>query len=486
MIGTQFGRFLASTLPLAAAAAAVLPMDARSVPVASAQVFSMAAPGGPGGGGGPGGRAISRASLERYARVLGMDEAQVQAADALHEAYLAGTKAAGREMASKMKELDADLKDGDSDAIHNRIPAVMREHAEKTRQLEQTLIDDLRSVLTPQQVESRWPAFERLRTREQWLRSGVLSGSNVDLISLVEDLKLPEADRTRVAPTLDQYEHDMDRVLRDLARDAAESRKAERARGAGEGPIVMTFDPASMRERMKKQREDSARIRDINQRYARLLASELPDELRGRLEEQFKIASFRNVYKESPTARKLSAAEKFDDLTPAQRERLREIADGYRRQARAANDRWAAAQAQAEADGRFAGGGGGGGIMFNIGDDGPGGRGQPDDLKDARQARRELDKKLDAELDGLLSEDQKARLPKVQTAGRRFGPGGEEIDILTDGEGGHAVFVSAIESAEGDGEEGVVVSRSVIVTTSDEPNDDSEAKPTKKPEKKKE
>lgn len=484
MIGTQFGRFLASTLPLAAAGAAVLPMDARSLPIASAQMFSMAAPGVAGGGGGPGGRAISRASLERYARVLGLDETQVQAADALHEAYLAGTKAAGREMASKMKELDADLKDGDSDAIQNRIPAVMRAHAEKTRQLEQTLIDDLRSVLTPQQVESRWPAFERLRLREQWLRSGVLSGSNVDLTSLVEDLKLPEGDRTRVAPTLEQYEHDMDRVLQDLARDAAESRKAERARGAGDDPIVMTFDPASMRERMKKQREDSARIRDINQRYARLLASELPDELRGRLEEQFKFASFRNVYKESPTARKLSAAEKFDDLTPAQRERLREIADGYRRQVRTANDRWAAAQAQAEADGRFAGGGGG--IMFNIGDDGPGGRRQPDDLKDARQARRELDKKLDAELDGLLSDEQKARLPKVQTAGRRFGPGGEEIDILTDGEGGHAVFVSAIETAEGDGEEGVVVSRSVIVSTSEEPHDDPEAEPTKKQEKKKE
>lgn len=431
--------------------------------VAEAQIIVH---GGPGGGmgmpGGPGAR-LGRAAIERYGRLLGLDDAQQQAVAALHEAYTESNRAAGKQMSEKMRELEGALKDGDMDVVHEKMPAVMEEHRRRTGELEKSFLDDLRAVLTNEQLESNWPRVERLRKRDQWLRTGVLSGSNVDLTTLVEDLKLPAADRERVQPTLEQYEQDMDRALTEVQR-AHDERAAKNDNGGRRmegGRRMIMFDNENFQAQQKSQREESGRIKELNQRYARLLAADLPEELRGKLEEQFKFASFRQIYRESTTERKLAAAEKFDDLTPEQRERLRGISESYRRQARSANDRWSIAQERAESEGKATGGGGMGMVFMN------GGQGQPEDLREARTARRDLDKQTDSELDGLLSDSQRDRLPKARTAQR--GGFGEDVDVLTDGEHG-AVFISAIETAdEAEDGSGVVVQRSVIVSTDQPP-----------------
>jgi hypothetical protein len=71
------------------------------------------------------------------------------------------------------------------------------------------------------------------------------------------------------------------------------------------------------------------------------------------------------------------------------------------------------------------------------------------------------------------------RLPKTQTV--RRGPGGENIDVLTDGEHG-AVFISAIETAdEAEDGSGVVVQRSVIVTTDEPPSPEAEKEKKNEP-----
>jgi Spy/CpxP family protein refolding chaperone len=480
-------RLITAMVPVLAIAGAAAPLALPAAASAQAVI------GGLGGGPVSAGR-IGKSALERYAKVLHLDEAQRQAAAALHDAYAEGNRAASKDMAAKMKDLEPQLKDGDMDAIENKIPAVMEEHGKRIGELEQTFLDDLKALLTPQQADSDWPRLERLRRREQWLRTGVLSGSNVDLTTVVDSLRLPDPDRAKLTDTLDQYEVDMDRVLQDVAR-AAEADQAARpapaarrggAGGGAPGARIMTFDAESMRKHMDKQREQSTKVKDVNQRYARLIAAALPEEFRAKLDEQYKVASFKSIYRDTSAAKKLAAAEKFDDLTPAQRDRLQSMADNYRRQARAANDRWAAAQEQAEAAGKYAGGGIG--MVFNMHEGGAGD--QPDDLKDARKARRELDKQFDSDLASVLTDAQKDRLPKVQTSGRMFG--GQNVDVIADGDGNHAVFVSAVavDGEEGDvedgGEDGVIVTRQVIVTHGDEQSPVDPQNPPKKDEPKKE
>lgn len=450
-------RLIVAGAVLATAPLAALGLGAS----APAQVFVAGEPGPSRAGGNA---TITPATLDRYAAILNLDDAQRQAANALHEAYLEGQHAASKAMADKLKELRPALEQGDRDVIENQMPAAMETRAKAVAKLEQTFLDDLKALLTPAQIDSAWPKLERLRRRDQMLRMGALSGSDVDLLTLVDRLKLSDADRTGLKDTLDLYEIDMDRLLQDIQRDRDE---AQQQSPAG-GPVVLELGNADqIRARVKARLEQAARIKALNQRYIRLISAALPEQQRAALEEQFKVASFRTIYRDSPAARKLAAAEKFDDLTPEQRARLRAMADAYRSQVRAANDRWAAAQAQAEADGKPVGGGTG--VMFA----GPGGAGgdQHDAFSNARQARRDLDKRLADDLDSVLTDDQRSRLPKPQTAARTIA--GQNVEVIGDGDGNHAVFVSRVaigddEDADGeDPEEGVIVHQ-VIVTTDDE------------------
>lgn len=458
---------------LIAAAGAGIALPAAT---ASAQIRMSTGPGE--GAGSPGG--ITRAALDRYAKALGLDEAQREAAAALREAYAEATRQAAKDFQSKMRSLEESAEDGDADVYMRQMPEVMGKHHEKMRQAEQSLLADIKALLTPEQAEQGWPRLERMRRREQWLRTGTLSGSNVDLHRLVESLNLPEEDRARLGETLEQYEVDLDRVLEGIQR-RAEDRAREQGlnRKDGPGARIMVLDGDSMREHLKQQREDSAKVKEINQRYTRLLAAQLPDDLRAKLEEQFRRTAFNQIYRETHAARRLAAAEKFDDLTPAQRERLHSIADRYRREAAAASDRWAAAQQRAEEDGRATGGGMGGMLMLGQESD------VPEDLRAARQARRDLDRQIDDELAGLLSEEQQARLPQQQVV--RRGPGGphdEEVEFILEGGEGNAVVFSHIEAIEDGGEGGGVIAQRIIVATSG-PGEEEPEKPAKEERRKK-
>jgi hypothetical protein len=439
-------------LALVTAAAALAP-----APGSSAQVQVRVA-GGPAGGFGPGPGAaagISKASLDRYAAILGLSAEQKETAAALHEAYTQDRAAASRDMQAQLTSLREGARDGDASALVEQIPALMRRHAELAAATEKQFIDDVRALLTAEQAD-RWPRVERLRRREQWLRAGPggfgpgagVSGSTVDLVAIVEALRLSDADRARLADTLEEYEQGMDRVLQDRDRAAAE----ERARAA-DGPLVLDAD--ALRAFAKSQHEQAMKVREVNQRYARILASLLPDDQKAAFEEQFRARSFRAVYGDSAASRRLAAAERLDDLTPQQRDRLAQIRDAYRQAARPLNDRWAAAQEQAENEGRFAGFP----MMLPFGAAAPS---ADDPVASARQARRDLDRRTAEQVDELLTAEQRARLPADRA--RRFaGADGGPSMLLSDEGPVDGDFVMVHEEDDGQG----VRMQAVIIGTSE-------------------
>lgn len=426
-IATRFVRSSALALTLVAGTLAI-------PHVASGQVNIRV--GGPGGGG-PMGGGVSRSSLDRYARILNLTPAQKDAAVALQEAYMQDQAAASREMQDAMKSVREGAQEGDMSVFAEQMPAIMKKHGEKVGALEKTFLDDVKSLLTPAQAAD-WPKVERLRRRESMLRFSSVSGAGVDLVTLVEGLKLGDADRAKLSATLEEYEQSMDRLLQDREADA----KAERAKD-GNGPRV--FDPESMQAVMKREREAGMKQRELNQRYARLLASQLPDDQKAALEEQFRTKSFRNVYGDSSASRRLAAAEKLDSLTPQQRERLAKIREAYKQAARPLNDRWASAQEQAENEGRW----GGGFPMMAFG--GREGADQNDELSQARKARRDLDKRTADQMNEILTPEQRDQMPKPQA---QFAGLGGQLE-----EGAVGEFIMVDEQDMGDG----VAVRSVII-----------------------
>lgn len=431
-----------SRLARTALLAATIISASLLAPSARAQVTMRM--GGPGGGFGGGGGGVSRASLDRYAKLLDLTPTQKETVNALHEAYMQDSAAASREMRDQMQSLQDSIKDGDMSVIHDKMPAIMKAQGEKSAALKKGFLADLKSVLTPAQ-QSAWPSLERLRRREQWLRFGMVSGSSVDLTTLVDGLDIVEADRAKLAPALEEYQTDMDRLLQERERQAQE----DQAKAAPAGERM--FDMESIQAAMKRDREQAMKVRELNQRFARVLAALLPDDKRAALEEQFKARSFRQVYGDSSAARRLTAADKLDDLTSDQRDRLARIRDSYKQSSRPLNDRWAAAQEKAENEGKA------GGFPFMMfGGEG----GQDDELGAARSARRDLDKKTADQINEVLTPDQQARLPKQQGRGQfgRFADfGGGDGDMV-------ATFVSEEDSGDGS-----AVQVHSIVISGDEP-----------------
>jgi len=374
---------------------------------------------------GMGGAEISKSSVEQYAKVLRLDAAQREAALMLQETYSEATRRATDEMQQSMKSVREEASDGDFTEFGEKMPKIMDTMGKKRSAAQEAFLKDLREILTPAQVEA-WPALERLRRRQSQLSFGMVSGSSVDLTTVVDSLKLPEAESRKLAGAMEQYEFDMDRLLQERERDDAAKKEKFDFNPAN-------FDMEKMRAGMDEARAQALKVRDLNKKYERQIASLLPDDARAKFASEVRARSFRKIYSEPHVAKMLDAALGFDDLDPTQKKQIVEMRAQYQKELDDANAKWAATLEQAESEGKA------GGMPFM------GGGGESDELKSARQARRDLDKKFSERVRTALNDKQRERLPKKESGDRmvHFGEGG-------DGEGG-GVFIQAVEIDDGEG-----------------------------------
>lgn len=359
---------------------------------------------------GGGDSVISENQLEKYAKIAGMSEDQTQAAAMLHEGYQAQVRELQDAVRSKMEAArDAFRETGDPSEFQ-----AMREEMTKVRadrkKLDASFMNDVKALLTDEQV-AKWSKVEMAMNRDQLMRRGMLSGERVDLFRLVDDLKLADESRAPVDGLLSQYEVDLDREL--VKRDAFTEKVITQMDELRE-------DPAKAQAMLEEGRTAGVRVRDVNRRYARQISDLLPAESKAAFDTAFQRESFPTVYRESSVTRGVNAAMGFDDLTEEQRGKLQEISEKYTREAATLNEKLAKAEEENEMTmtaERMMGGRRGGG--------GGGGEGEETPLQLARQERRELDRKTNEALRGVLTESQREKLPRNEMRGGRGG-GGEE------------------------------------------------------------
>lgn len=338
--------------------------------------------------------AFSTRDMERYADFLNLTPEQRDAAKALVEGYQSEYERIAREMRDASDAAREEFRDTRDFTVWDDLRPKFEAFQKRRRELEQSLFNDVKVLLTDDQT-SRWPALERLRRRDQSLRRGFLSGEAVDVIRLFDDLKPPPELRDRAKPILDQYEMEIDRALveRDERYEDGFSRGMDLWRAG---------DLAAVADVFNKAREAAVNVRDANRRYARQVEAVLPDDLRESFSRQFLERSFPRVYRPSDAQRALDAAAAFNDLSPDQRAALAELRASYSRELQSANRRWADAIEQQE-------------LTITPMDLMRGG-GNPA-VRDARVARRDLDRRTLDKLRALLSEDQSARLPEPRRGG---------------------------------------------------------------------
>ncbi len=355
--------------------------------------------------GGPGGSSmVSKRSIERYGELVGWGEETQETAKAVHQGYTAAMEEAQKARRTAFEEIRRSSEDtGDHSVFMEKMPKLEAEHAETTKRLEKALFDDLKALLASPEQEAKWEKVERMRRREVGLREATLSGEGVDLVEVVNGLKLAPEVLGAVSPALDEYEGDMDRAL--------EAKLALKADVDGFKPTADQAERQKAMEKMQKAmaegKEASKRVQDVNQRHARRISDALPEANRVAFDEELKKRSFPRVYRTSSVSRDLTGAMGLSDLSADQRSALADIKAQYERDLAAANDRWASAIRESEEtaqEGAFATGSG---VMrISMGD-------EPEGLKEAKKARRELDEKAADKVKSILTPGQREKLPKA-------------------------------------------------------------------------
>lgn len=374
-----------------------------------------------GSGGGMFGRMgdapISATELERYASILGLTESQKAVAKDLHEAYLAETEEFSRNQREAFSALREEARDDPS--VFSKMGEMMQAARAKRQAMESAFLTDMKATLAPEQ-QGKWESVERTRRRDRSMSRGLMAGERLDVVRMVEALKLSPEQAAAVTPVLDQYEIDVDRelVVRNQVFDKAQEGMRE-VMGGG--------DLTKMQEMFEQGRAAAMKVRDVNRRYARQIEAQLPEEKRAAFAEAVRRQSYPMIYRPSQTSRLVEAVNAMADMTGEQKQTITEINERFTREYAAVSQQLEVAQNRVEENltaqnimaamggGRGGGGGGGGGGVWSL-------MNSPE-AAELRTKRRDLDQATAERIQAVLTPEQRAKLPERNA--RDGGGGGE-------------------------------------------------------------
>jgi len=284
---------------------------------------------------------VNALDIAFLSRIAAFDEAQKEAAGNLVLGYESRFRLAMR----KIKAFEASMassmeKGGMADAgVMKRGMAVMAKGHRFLTRIRRELLDDLRSLLTEEQVP-KWEAFERRIQRKGVGQGEMAFGGNmsqVDLPGMLEgafvDGAMPSDEMMEI---VESYEREMQPLVAEISAIEAEQVVAiEKAAEADGFNIIELF--GRMEAGQVKAEELGVRVQALNQQYFKRLSGMMEGEPRMVFEEAM-IASamqpldmFRFNERQVPDPFELSREiDRLKDLTEAQRERVREIAAAKR------------------------------------------------------------------------------------------------------------------------------------------------------------
>ncbi|MFI4881085.1 MAG: hypothetical protein ACIAQU_00715 [Phycisphaerales bacterium JB064] len=355
-------------------------------------------------------RTLSRERVERMSEAVGLDDVQLEIALELFKEVEAKRQALSDALREAMEDARELREDGDFTKMMARVKEVSAKHQEAVNQLEQTYLQDLQAMLLPEQQEA-WPKAERIYRRGQHMGSLMRSQARVDVDELVRTEFATAYEREDVAEVLERWAVQVDSLLVERVRKAEDI-----GGGPGFQGGVFMIDGE---DHFKPLRDIDGRIASAGEQAVRTLSGVLEEDA---IEAAWLRRAFARVYRQTDGERRLEAALKIEDLTTDQREQLDAVAGQHERDAESARDRWVQAEKQREEDDTMPPG-----VVVMIEGQEP----SPSEL--ARKAVDELDERLEAKLEAILTPEQLATLPETSSSddSMRFAPatGSQSIRI---------------------------------------------------------
>lgn len=363
---------------------------------------------------------FTAADLEEIARILGFSADQVKASKDLFEGYQAELRTKAEDAKKKMDAVRAAARENEDHEEYKKLGPITKGLREAREQADKSFEADLKLLATREQA-GKWEKVEMYRRRAKLGRGfGGAPGESVDLLRVVQQMKLPAAASAAVAPALDAYERALDSaiVAKNQAQTTARQEMAE---------AFKNHDFAAAGKSQEAVREAGAKIRTVNKAAAAEVQALLPEASRAAFDLAVRKATYPQIYRERYVDKALTAAAEFKDLTKEQRQSLAALRMEYDGRGEAINRRAEEATDKLAASGgampmMFGGGDGAvGAVSFStvaIGEGdakGGGGGGKmerpADPMAPIRKERRELEERTLKSLESVLTPEQMAALP---------------------------------------------------------------------------
>lgn len=192
----------------------------------------------------------------------------------------------------------------------------MDEHLKEVLSIEKGVMNDLRDLLSDEQRNTGWTAFERSR-RRLLLRDAEQEGVDVDLVAMVKASKIPEDEVAKFSVTLDQYVTTLDSIIVDSR------------------PLLKIFSQGPMRwynnyestEAQQQQFTDAMkRVCQLNVRTAKQIESQLSGQLLENFQRQRLRIESKWQWKPMLKLPQVVAVLKIRSLTQEQKDTIKQLA----------------------------------------------------------------------------------------------------------------------------------------------------------------
>lgn len=282
--------------------------------------------------------------------------------------------------------------------------------------------EGLKAVLDDDQL-SNWPAFERFLVREKTLPRGRVSGENVNLFFVVDELRLPPDEFAKIEPFFNDYEMRLDSALR--ARNGYLEESMPRLfKSMQDGDV----DGAT--RIFKRQADLRGAVRDVNEEFRTQMVTALGEtEWAKQLEGAVLRAGWDRIYRATATERMFEEALKLTDLDPTVVQSITDLFAQYRGELSPMNERLRTLARTQEPEQivregeRFVSAisQGVAGFARNFG----GGDAGEDPMRKVFDERNDLGERYQERLRALLTPEQIEKLPRSGRGGRG---GGGQVD----------------------------------------------------------
>ncbi|GEM_PF-6248361 len=272
-------------------------------------------------------------------KAIGLDESQGELVRALHQGYVDQFTQAATTHRDRLQSLMEEFKDlggmNPAGADVQQLAQVgldmqteQREWMDRRTQVGKSFFENVKATLTSDQL-ARWPKFERDRRRHTQLGVGsFFAGEGVDVIKLVDDLKLEGPQLDVIVPLLESYSIELDGLLQQRIRAAEDVRN-----------IDYTDPGAQMNMFEKFERVLAVRrqIRDTNRKHSQVIATSIPGPASEQLTRKFREESYPRIYRPTEADAFFQQVFGLDDLSDDQRRGIEGVAMMYRDQVATAN-----------------------------------------------------------------------------------------------------------------------------------------------------